>query len=253
MKKYKYIYALELTLKKDEYEDEKYYKSGDKETLMRFVKKFKNKKLRIKLNTLLDDPNNIEVDHFDAEDKILYKMEKVEYRRIYKINPNRENERGEKIEEKRKDQSKKAVEIIKSIVSPTLLDLFESEKFRLLIQEMEIERIRSIGKPVKVKNINGFELSDFSGDIVYKKVIKTLDDNDKITLKIELTNSKIQRIKLYYKDLIIFDVHDLFFGDRIICKMALHTLPPRLFDEVDTIKSVHSELCCKYKDYLTCL
>lgn len=250
MKKYKNIYALELTLKKDGYEDEKYYKSGDKETLMRFVKKFKNKKLRIKLNTLLDDPNNIEVDHFDAEDKILYKMEKVEYRRIYKIDPNRENERGEKIEEKRKDQSKKAVEIIKSIVSPTLLNLFESEKFRLLIQEMEIERIRSIGKLPKVNNINGFELSDFSGDIVYKKVIKTLDDNNKITLKIELTNSKIQRIKLYYKDLIIFDVHDFFFRDGITCKMTLHTLPPRLFDEVDTIKSVHSELRCKYKDYI---
>lgn len=101
-------------------------------------------------------------------------------------------------------------------------------------------------------NINGFELSDFSGDIVYKKVIKILDNNDKITLKIELTNSKIQRIKLYYKDLIIFDVHDFLFGDRITCKMTLHTLPPRLFDEIDTIKRVHSELCCKYKDYLTC-
>lgn len=43
MKKYKNIYALELTLKKDGYEDEKYYKSGDKETLMRFVKKSKKK------------------------------------------------------------------------------------------------------------------------------------------------------------------------------------------------------------------
>ena len=97
MKSTKKVFLLDLTVENNG-KSEEYYKLDNKENLMKFIKGFKNKELRKNLSNLLDNPYIMRINYLDVYIEVLYKMSKVEYLKVEKIDPNRENERGEKIE-----------------------------------------------------------------------------------------------------------------------------------------------------------
>lgn len=180
MKNTKKVFSLDLIVESNGVSEE-YCKLDNKEALMKFIKGFKNKELRKNLSNLLDNPYIMRIDYLDTYNEVLYKMSKVEYLKVEKVDPNRENERGEKIEKKRLIQSGRSEEIISNILKTTLTSLLFSKKLENNILDMGFENKTTYEK----------EMMDINGDVV-------------TTLKITATNSDIKDIEFLYGDYIKF-------------------------------------------------
>lgn len=74
---------------------------GPSKEIMAFVKQFKDKELRFKVNELLNS-EEIKIEHENKSKNQTYKIRKIEYKRVERIDPDRTNLKGENIEEKRK-------------------------------------------------------------------------------------------------------------------------------------------------------
>lgn len=180
MKNTKKVFSLDLIVESNGASEE-YYKVDNKENLMKFIKSFKSKELRKNLSNLLDNPYIIRINYLDAHNEVLYKMSKVEYLKVEKVDPNRENKRGEKIEKKRLIQSGGSEDIISSILKTTLTSLLFSKKLENDILDMGFENKTTYEK----------EMMDINGDVV-------------ATLKITATNSDIKDIEFLYGNYIRF-------------------------------------------------
>lgn len=180
MKNTKKVFSLNLIVESNGTSKE-YCKLDNKENLMKFIKSFKNKELRKNLNNLLDNPYIMRINYLDTYNEILYKMSKVEYLKVEKVDPNRENKRGEKIEKKRLVQSGKSEEIISGILKTTLTSLLFSKKLENDILDMGFENKTTYEK----------EIMDNNGDVI-------------AMLKIIATNSNIKDIEFLYGDYIKF-------------------------------------------------
>ena len=180
MKNTKKVFSLNLIVENNGTSEE-YYELDNKENLMKFIKSFKNKELRRNLSKLLDNPYIMRINYLDTHNEVLYKMSKVEYLKVEKIDPNRENKRGEKIERKRLIRSGKSEEIISSILKTTLTSLLFSKKLKNDILDMDFENETTYEK----------EIIDINGDVV-------------ATLKITATNFDIRYIEFLYGNYIKF-------------------------------------------------
>lgn len=180
MKSTKKVFLLDLTVENNG-KSEGYYKLDNKENLMKFIKGFKNKELRKNLSNLLDNPYIMRINYLDVYNEVLYKMSKVEYLKVEKIDSNRENERGEKIKKKRLVQSGKSEEIISGILKTALTSLLFSKKLENDILDIGFENKTTYEK----------EIIDINGDVI-------------ATLKITATNSNIKDIEILYGDYIKF-------------------------------------------------
>lgn len=192
---------------------------GSSKEVMVAIKTFKDKYLRFKVNELLNS-KEIKIEYKNNLNNKIYKIRKIEYKRIKQIDPDRENKRGENIEEKRgkmiqnsiiQTESKK--EIV-DIADKLIKYLYISKDFKDELKELEIKRIQSdslyrdyiyYGENLKIIESNS--------SILYQRKI---DENGSI--EVLLQNSKIESIEIIYKGIGNFKMFEfgLLFSGRVI-------------------------------------
>lgn len=195
---------------------------------MKFIKGFKSKKLRRNLSNLLDNPYIMRIDYLDTHNEILYKMSKVEYLRVEKVDPNRENKRGEKIEKKRLIQSGRSEEIISNILKTTLTSLLFSKKLENDILDM------------------GFE-----NKTTYEKEIMDINGNVIATLKIITTNSDIKDIEFLYGNYIRFSASykkPFTCFNKKIYPSFIRLSNGKIFKTIEEIENICENLIDEYED-----
>lgn len=227
MKNTKKVFSLDLIVESNG-KSEEYYKIDNKENLMKFIKGFKNKKLRKSLSDLLDNSNIVRINYLDAYNEVLYKMSKVEYLKIEKVDPNRENERGEKIEKKRLIQSGGSEDIISNILKTTLTSLLFSKKLENDILDMGFENKATYEK----------EIMDNSGNVV-------------ATLKITATNSDIKDIEFLYGNYIRFSASckkPFTCFNKKIYPSFTRLSNGKIFKAIEEIESICENLIDEYED-----
>lgn len=227
MKNTKKVFLLDLAVESNG-KSEEYYKLDNKENLMKFIKGFKNKELRKNLSNLLDNPYIMRINYLDAHNEVLYKMSKVEYLKVEKVDPNRENKRGEKIEKKRLIQSGRSEEIISSILKTTLTSLLFSKKLENDILDMGFENKTTYEK----------EIIDNNGDVI-------------ATLKITATNSDIKDIEFLYGDYIKFSASykkSFAYFDKKIYPSFTRLSNGKIFRAIEEIENICENLIDEYED-----
>lgn len=227
MKNTKKVFSLDLIVESNG-RSEEYYKIDNKENLMKFIKGFKNKKLRKNLSNLLDNPYIMRINYLDTHNEVLYKMSKVEYLRIKKIDPNRENKRGEKIEKKRLIQSGKSEEIVSSILKTTLTSLLFSKRLEDDILNMNFENKTTYEK----------EIIDNNGEVI-------------ATLKITATNSNIRNIEFLYGNYIKFSASykkPFTHFDKKVYPSFEKLSNGKIFRAIEEIEDICEKLIDEYKD-----
>lgn len=195
---------------------------------MKFIKGFKNKKLRKSLSDLLDNSNIVRINYLDTYNEVLYKMSKVEYLKVEKVDPNRENKRGEKIEKKRLIQSGRSEEIISSILKTTLTSLLFSKKLENDILDMGFENKTTYEK----------EIVNNNGDVI-------------ATLKITATNSNIKDIEFLYGDYIKFSASykkPFTCFNKKIYPSFTRLSNGEIFRAIEEIEEICEKLIDRYKD-----
>ena len=225
MKSTKKVFLLDLTVENNG-KSEEYYKLDNKENLMKFIKGFKNKELRKNLSNLLDNPYIMRINYLDVYNEVLYKMSKVEYLKVEKIDPNRENERGEKIEKKRLIQSGKSEEIISGILKTTLTSLLFSKKIENDILDMGFENKTTYEK----------EIIDNNGDVI-------------AMLKIAATNSDIKDIEFLYGNYIKFSAfykNPFTYFDKKVYPSFKRLSNGKIFKVIEEMESICENLIDEY-------
>lgn len=227
MKNTKKVFSLDLIVESNG-RSEEYYKLDNKENLMKFIKSFKNKELRKNLSKLLDNPYIMRVNYLDAHNEVLYKMSKVEYLKVEKIDPNRENERGEKVEKKRLIQSGRSEEIVSSILKTTLTPLLFSKRLEDDILNMNFENKTTYEK----------EIIDNNGEVI-------------ATLKITATNSNIRNIEFLYGDYIKFSASykkPFTYFDKKVYPSFTRLSNGKIFRAIEEIEEICENLIDEYED-----
>lgn len=228
MKNTKKVFLLNLIVESNGTSEE-YYKLDNKENLMKFIKGFRNKELRKSLNNLLDNPCIMRINYLDTHNEVLYKMSKVEYLKVEKVDPNRENEKGEKIEKKRLIQSGRSEEIISDILKTTLTSLLFSKKLENDILDMGFENKTTYEK----------EIMDNNGDVI-------------ATLKITATNSDIKDIEFLYGDYIKFSASykkPFTHFDKKVYPSFVKLSNGKIFRAIEEMENICENLIDEYEDF----
>ena len=196
---------------------------------MKFIKSFKNKELRKNLSSLLDNPYVMRINYLDTYNEVLYKMSKVEYLKVEKIDPNRENKRGEKIKRKRLIQSGRSEEIISSILKTTLTSMLFSKKLENDILDMGFENKTTYEK----------EIMDNNGDVI-------------ATLKITATNSNIKDIEILYGDYIKFSAFykkPFTYFDKKVYPLFKRLSNGKIFRAIEEMENICENLIDEYNNF----
>ena len=155
-------------------------------------------------------------------------MSKVEYLKVEKIDPNRENKRGEKIKRKRLVQSGRSEDIVNSILKTTLTSLLFSKKLENDILDMGFENKTTYEK----------EIIDNNGDVI-------------ATLKIIATNSDIKDIEFLYGDYIKFSASykkPFTHFDKKVYPLFKRLSNGKIFKAIEEMEDICENLINEYKD-----
>lgn len=192
---------------------------GSSKEVMTFMKQFKDKKLNFKVNELLNS-KEIKIEHKNKSKNQTYKIRKIEYRRIWRIDPERTNLKGENIEEKRRNQrlnitsETEIKEKISNLANKLIEYLYMSKDFKEELKKLEIKRLQSdsLYKDY-IHHEKDIDCMDLGSSILYRIKINSLG-----TIDVELQNSKIESIQIIYKEIANFKIfkYALFFNPKPI-------------------------------------
>ena len=222
---------------------------GSSKEIMVFVKQFKDKELRFKINELLNS-EEIKIEHENKSTNQTYKIRKIEYRKVESIDPDRTNLKGEYIEEKRRNQRVdmvsqiKCKEEISNLADQLIKHLYRSKDLKKEIKELEIKRIQSnslYGAYTYCEvDLDYIDSNDF---IVYHRNINYIGG-----IKILLQNSKIESIKIIYSGIGSFKMRE--FELRLMGK-ALSDIDNEIInpkEKLEEFKQFCNEVKTRYKE-----
>ena len=179
------------------------------------IKTFKDKYLRFKVNELLNS-KEIKVEYKNNLNNKVYKIRKIEYKRIEQIDPERTNLKGEN--EKRKNQRLNMISQIEfkkeisNLANELIEHLYTSKDFKEELKKLEIKRLQSDSLYEDyVYYEEGLECIEVNSSILYRRNINSLG-----TIEVVLQNSKIKSIAIIYEGIGSFKIFKfaLFFNSK---------------------------------------
>lgn len=222
---------------------------GSSKEIMVFVKQFKDKELRFKVNELLNS-EKIKTEHENKSKNQTYKIRKIEYRRVENIDPDRTNLKGEYIEEKRNSVIQNTIlqietkKEISSIADQLIKHLYKSKDLKKEIKELEIKRIQSdsLYRAYTYCEVD-LDYIDSNDFIIYHKNINYIGG-----IKILLQNSKIKSIKIIYGGIGSFKISEfeLLITGKAVNDMDTKIINPK--EKLEEFKQFCNEVKTRYKE-----
>lgn len=221
---------------------------GSAKEVMVFMKQFKDKELNFKVNELLNS-KEIKIEHKNKSKNQIYKIRKIEYKRVERLDPDRTNLKGENIEEKRNYTIQNAIlqietkKQISSIADQLIKHLYISKDLKEEIKELEIKRIKSDSLyKGYVYYEDGLEYIESNSFILYQRNI-----NDLGTIEILLSNSKIESIKIISEGIGSFKMFEfgLLLKGKAISDINREIINPK--EKLEEFKEFAKEVKNRYK------
>lgn len=222
---------------------------GSSKEIMAFVKQFKDKELRFKVNELLNS-EEIKIEHENKSKNQTYKIRKIEYKRVERIDPDRTNLKGENIEEKRKSIIQNTIlqienkKEISSIADQLIKHLYRSKDLKKEIKELEIKRIQSnsLYRAYTYCEVD-LDYIDSNDFIVYHRNINYIGG-----IKILLQNSKIESIKIIYSGIGSFKMREfeLRLMGKAVSDIDNEIINPK--EKLEELKQFCNEVKTRYKE-----